>query len=361
MPLNVNYSNGFDMNRVLPAMLYRLAWKEIGGIVLTNDNKTPKSGRFFDSFHAIANIINIKNNTEPIPANDTELNAKLEQMYKDVMFRCLSSVFTGVEFLDGACNTYNRVPSSQNTIVENTSSFVGYAIDVAERSDVSIQVNSLTLLFNAAATFNIHLFADGDPNPLITKSVTTVANAPVIIDVENFVFGYKTKLSNSSRYYIGYFQNDLNGAKAIREQANFNRSLMYCAVPCSLKASANVPLYNEVSQTFSPSGLNIEFSSFRDRTDTIVKQPFLFDTLVGLQMSTGIIESVMYTTRSNSSERILKENIDRMMVYMDLKGTVPISDAPVSGTNIAAEIKKETARIYKTLFPKRNIVNAEMP
>jgi hypothetical protein len=350
---NGEYTNGFNRAKVTNALLGRLAWRQptvSGAPVLTSANNSSGSGRYFDGFHALSNIMNVKSTMQDKDANDTTFNAFLQSLYQDIMMRCVTGIFSQYELIEQTM-AYDRISPSINQQITSTGQFAGYEIEVVKDNHVSIQIHSVTLLFTEDKTFNLYLFADGDPNPLVTKSVTCQANRPTIVTIDNLIFGYINSNARNRKYYFGYFQNDLGTAKAIMEQACLTPSLMYCAEPCTLRVSGSSPDYTQVAIPALPYGLNLELSSFKDHTDKIIKNAFLFDEVIGLQMAAQVVENIMHSNRSNSDERKLKDGIDKLMVYMDLKGTVPISDAP-STTGLSKQIEREMVRLRQTFYPK---------
>lgn len=361
MPLDVSYSNGYDLKRVLPALKGRLAWRQptvAGAPVLSGTNLISAGKRSFDSFHALCNAMNVRDLIADASADDTVFNTYLGSLYDDVIMRCLNSVFTTSEYFEQRM-AYDRWSPTNNQEVTNNGKFVGYRIKVADANTVSVQIESVTMLFNDDVTFTLYLFEEGNPEDIWSVEITAEANKPTIQDISNLVFGSKTKLSRSHIYYLGYFQDDLGEVKAIQEQANIIEAFMFCATPVLMNVSGDAPDYRNYSETFTPYGLNLEMSSFRDNTDIIVRKAHLFDEIIGLQMASQVIENIMHSTRSNSNERKLKEGIDKLMVYMDLKGTVPISDAP-NTTGLAHQISNELKKLQKNFFPKPKAVTVNL-
>jgi hypothetical protein len=356
--LDVNYSNGFDMNRVIPAFIQddsgRLAWLQpsvSGAPTISTQNKTSVSGRYFDNFHALCNVVNVRDTFQDPLADDTAFDDYLQTLYKAVILRCLNGVFSKPELFDDSVKAYTRCSPSVNRAIENEGKFVGYKIDVAEKNDVSLQIHNVTLLFNDDVTIDFHLFADGDPEPIYTATVEAIANKPTIVDFDGLIFGYKTLLSFGKTYWFGYFQNDIGSVKAITELPEENSACMFCAEPAILNSNASDLDFTQYSVTNTPYGFNMELSSFRDYTNVIVKSARVFDEVIGLQMAAQVAENIMHATRSNGTERILKDQVTQLMVYMDLKGTVPVSDAP-STTGLSKQIERELVKLQKQFFPK---------
>lgn len=352
MSLATKYTNGFDADVVWNALKGRIGWRQPTAtfLALSNDNKASASGRYFDSFHALCNVINVKSTIADASITDNGFNDLLQSMYKDVVFRCLNGVFNQPELIEEVL-LFQREGRPETTI-DNENKFVGYEIEIPNKTTISAHITSIVLFFNAVKTFNIYLFKQGVKAPIFTKEVTTVANSETIINVD-LVLQYLSSEGHGNTFYLGYFQSDLgNDCKAIDVQTIWNKTLCFSAEPFSSdKVSSTDFKRTEYSETTLTYGMNLVIGSFKDHTQSIARKPFLFDEVIGLQMTAQVIEGIMHSTRSNGTERILKDSVDKLMVYLDLKGTVPISDAP-STTGIAKQIERELVRLKKTFFPK---------
>ncbi|HRS66199.1 MAG TPA: hypothetical protein P5519_09990 [Spirochaetia bacterium] len=339
----------------------RLAWRQpsvSGAPVLSGTNALTSGKRSFDSFHALCNVLNLRDIVADPDLDDSGFNTYLDGLYDDVVLRCLNGVFSTSEYFEQVM-AYNRFSPTNNQEVTNQSKFVGYRIIVADNNTISVQIESVTMLFNADVTLTLHLFEEGNPEAIWTGDITAEANIPTINDISNLVFGYKTKVSRSSVYYLGYFQDDLGDVKAIQEQADFEEANMFCASPVMMNVIDSAPDFRNYSETNVPYGLNLELSSFRDNTDIIVRKAHLFDEVIGLQMAAQVIESIMHSNRSSGNERKMKDGVDKLMVYMDLKGTVPISDAP-STTGLATMLKNELTKLQKNFLPNKKAITVNL-
>lgn len=339
------YSNGYDMTAVMNALTPRLGWRQPTGSdvpTLTDAVKESKSGRFFQDFHALCTPQNIKSVMEQAGAGNADLCAFLDNQEKGAIASALNSVFTH-EVIEQVL-LFSRY--GQNDVAETASGkFVGYEINVADREDRTVQIDSLRLYFDGAATFNVYLFKDGVVDPHKTKEVTTTANALTDVVVEDWIL-------TRGRWYVGYFQSDAS-ANAIREQVQswattYNFSAQFIQSDATGAASFN---REEKHYTFQPLGLNLEISSFRDHTKQIVKRAGQFDELIGLHVAYAVLEQIIYSTRSNAKERVLKESVDTLALQLDLNGSAPISDGPKT-TGLKQRIEREVKKVREAFYPK---------
>jgi hypothetical protein len=362
MSISVNYTNSFDATKVLAVLKGRLAWRQptiANAPVLSDQNKTSKTGRFFNDFHALANIVNIKNTQEDADITDDAFNTYLQSLYDSVIFRVLSAVFGLRSIIDDGL-VYQRVSPSVDVTVNNTGKFCGYVIDISSNSNRAVQLQNVTLKFDSIATFNLYLFADGNPNEIWSTEVTTVANVPTVFELESVILNYLASGTRATRFFFGYFQQDLGATKAISEQAMLSDNACFAMWPVMMNVLNASIDFSQVIMNSLPYGINIEATSFRDDTNAIIRNASLFDDFIGLQMAASVIENIMHSNRSNGDERIMKDSIDKLMVYMDLKGTVPISDAP-SSNGIAKQIEREAVKLRRTFLykPASRVVNPD--
>lgn len=352
------YSNGFDLKRVLTAMEERLGWIQptvSGSIVLDPSNVKSLSGRYFNdgSFHRVVTPGNILSSQEDPGIDAVKFNALLKQLRRSAILRSLNNVFNEQETIERV-SLYDRYGSNDSP-VNNTGKFVGYEINLAKTFDRAERVNSASLYFDQDATFKLYLFKDAAMLPIWEQEVSAEAYVSTEIDIPDLYLSYQ----NGGRYYLGYFQDDLNGARAIQEQVScWNKTLLFSA--CAFTSDAIGSDFNREERSYPslPAGLNLEMSSFVDWTKQVVAQPSLFDNLVGLNMAYMVIEDIIYTLRSNKGERGLKDNIAGMGVQLDLNGAIPMENGPQT-KGLKQRIDAEAQRIKDTFVkkPKAQTVN----
>jgi hypothetical protein len=351
----VKYSNGFDLIKVQAALVGRVGWQQptlAGSPVLSTDNLLSRSGRYFNdgSFHAIVSPGNIKISQENPLITDSELNTLLLNRQRACIQRALSGVFNTPEFVEQAL-VYER--SSVNDVaIAGSGKFVGFEINIAKKPDVTIQLMNATLLFDQDVTFNLYLFKDGKKSPVWQQEVSAMAYESSVVTLTDLYLNYAGN-TKGARFYFGYFQDDLNSAQAIQEQVCFNETIMLRAESfmCDVAGDEQIDTIGR-SYSYSPYGMNLEVTSFRDFTSQIVQKSALFDELIGLTMAYMTIEQMIYAARSNKDERILKDNLSQVGIQLDLNGVAPISDSPqVSG--LKQRIDRELKRVKEQFYPRK--------
>ena len=341
----------------MDALFGRVGWQQpliVGSPVISDENKDSASGRYFNdgSFHNLVTVANIKSTMEESAASDDNLNATLEQMQRSIIIRSLAGLFNPPEYIEQSL-LYDRVYTNQDIPLENTGKFVGVKFKLPPAVDLATQVNSIGLYFDSAVTFKLYLYSDTKKVAVWNKEVTTVANEQTVITIPDLVLNYISDTNQGNTFYLGYFQSDLGEARAIREQ-NVRFSCNHPYAYAYFEANKTDELLfdkSQLSYTQFTYGLNLHVSVFRDHTWQIVRNPALFDNLVGLQMAAQVVEQIIFNTRSNDKERILKDQMTGVAAHLDMDGVAPISDGPKT-TGLRKQIQQELNRLKDSFFPK---------
>lgn len=338
MNIDPKYSNGIDTSKVLQA-LNRIGW--------LGQPAAPISGRYFEDFHALVNADNI---ASLMPKGES-IDAYKARLVRSATMRCVSAVFREREFLEQN-QLLSKSDGALDRLITNSAQFVGFEISVPLRGDLSAQIDSLLLHFDAAATFKVYLFTANNAAKVWEKEVTAVANELTIVPIENVVLNHLATGSNT--FYLGYFQSDLSSAKAVAYAADMTKT--NCISVSALTAPASGQTFDKrmIQYPSDVQGLNFQYSVFRDHTAQCVSKAALFDEAIGLTVAYSLIEQILYSTRSNATERITKEELDKVGISLDLKGYAPVSDSP-SVRGLAQRIDEEVKRLRLSFFPKPRV------
>lgn len=348
------YSNGYDLTAVMSALENRVGFRQplgTGAPTLSSAVTTTNSGRYFQDFHSLVTVENIKQTMYQPAANDADLITHLTNIRKAAIMRCLNGVFTGAHVYSVG-PLYNRL-GFNDQLITNSGKFVGYEINVANNPEAAIQLNSISLYFDSAVTFNVYLFKDGKLTPEFTQEVTTVANTITTVSLTDKVYG-------RGKYWLGYFQDDIGSAKAYLEQvACWEKTYLFTARPAETDATGATTFNREnLSYPSEPFGLNVDISSFKDHTASIKAKVAMFDEIIGLTLTYSVIEQMIYAVRSNGTERIVKDELERVGIQLDLNGAAPISDSPqVMGLKQRIDREMETVRKSFDPKPKAQVVS----
>jgi hypothetical protein len=351
------YTNGFNYTAVIAKLFGRMGWIQptiVNAPVIDSASLISKSGRYFNdgSFHALVTPSNIRSLQEDDAIDDDGVNALLDSIEKGAIMRSLNGVFNVREYFEQVL-VYEKISRSQSSPVNNTGLFAGYEINLSEKFDTAVQIDSVSLMFDSNCTFTLYLFKDGKKTAVWSKSVTAVAYEATVVDLDDCILNYISQATKGDVFYFGYFQDDLGAAKAIMEQTcEFNESFMFRARPITAKKTGTLlaDFVGRSSPTL-PYGLNLEMSSFRDFTQAITKKANLFDELVGLTLAVMVLELALNTIRSNKDQRIIQDQADKWGIQLDLNGVALMSDSPQI-TGLKSRVYRETERVRNEFYPK---------
>lgn len=343
-------TNGFNVDRVMPAMKERIGWRQTttaGLPTLTSENLKSKSRRYYNDFHescTIKNIYDLQEDSTQVDA--TSFNAMLQTYNDKVLLRCLNGIFFKEPLIEHT-ELYERTWNAITLTIPNQGNFVGFRVNIAA-GDYAVVFNAISLYFDGVATFPIYLFNDLVKAPLRSKSVTSVANSQVKIQLD-WAVNYANN-TNGGVYFIGYFQNDLGDVHGLDEQMNiFQRTKIFGALPFQAAVVGDMDFVRtNPSFNFRTYGLNIEMSSYRDYTQVLIQNAPLFDEVTGLCMAITIIESYKNSTRTNTTQ-VQMTNILAKWEY-DLNGQIPDG----SGAPYVAGLRKQMERALKSISDSFN-------
>ncbi len=349
------YSNGYRVADVMTALMNRRRWRQPTRsdfpFTLTGNNVWAGDDLYSPTFEAIHKVVtpfNVWQVQDDDGIDQAGFNEYLQQLQRDVVLKCLNSVFNKREHLEKKL-MFDRLGMS-DVLAENSGKFVCVRIGTAKAFDVSTQIDNVSLRFNANITFNLYLYHDSQPGvPVMTKSVTAVGGETTVVNIGH-VLSYAGSGFKSGGYYLGYFQNDLGNVKAYNEMiGRFTPKNYFSCIPAELKTAGSGINVDEVSFTDQTHGFNVQLSAFRDFTQLIVDNSHLFDNLIGLQMAADVIELVQNTTRSDLTQRITGELTKAL--YTDLNLAGPTEDNPFSA-GLKVKIQNEARRVKYEFFPK---------
>jgi hypothetical protein len=335
----MSYSNGFDLAVVLPALKGRVGWQS---------DSPPVA---FESFHALCTEQNLRDTQPTENISDSDFAAYKDQLEDQIIQRCLRSVFSRPEFLEQAL-LHNRLVGTRTALIQNEGLFCGLRFLTVPDFRISTWVKTVTLLFSEDVTFNLYLYQEGKAQPLKTQSVSALANTPTVVNLTDWILSYGG--AQTAVFYVGYFQEDLGSAQAIREQVRYNKTMQFAATSVQAEAlTATTFNQAEVTYDLDTVGLNAEVHAFRDYTLLVKRSPHLFDEVIGLSMVYFVVEQMLNTTRSNKTERKLQD-FQRIELVHYLYGAVPVMGvAKVKG--LSEVLQQKFSEIRGAFYPSAKI------
>jgi hypothetical protein len=281
-------------------------------IVLTTALKETKSGLYFNrDFHSLVTLKNIFAAQPERDISDANFLIYLDEIQKSAILRVCDKILQDKELLleNKVLYNYENIVSD---VVENTTSFVGYEIEIQKRKNVKLALNRLIAEFNGAQTFNVYVFHSSKKEPIKTISITTVENSSVTNAVTDVVMSYDNYIGG--KYYIGYLRSGLT-VKAINRNWNNaelpNYGNNYSVRPFIVNGHNTATLFSldSISYTNDTYGLNFDLSSFIDYTDVLIQNKMKLATAIGLQFSYNFMEQYTSSTMIGEHEEVVRNSI----------------------------------------------------
>lgn len=325
-------SNGFDLHKVYTVLNQRLRWSFLG--------QQSQSGRYYEDFHTLCNptIIRRLMNSDTGKVTDAQLEAYLSDIARTSIMEVVNAIYNKPAVIDPAMLCFYRgdwVLYPQP--VANQGQFVGLKMLVA-KGDYAIKFNSVELFFDKDCTFNMYLYNDMTLPPIYTVEVSALANQQTYVDLStDAILNWITPTINKGgNVYFGYYQDD------IEEQGA--RSMYYSIAnqlfrPCRIWSFSSPMQTVDGQRNFQRNligsnnltyGLNLEVTTYIDATNNIVQNAHLFDEAIGLQVAAKVIESMIFSVRTNQVERNVQNIPELATLYNELNLARPSEDLPFS-------------------------------
>jgi hypothetical protein len=328
----VRISNGFNLDRILPAFRERLGWHQPtvdDAPTLNASNKRATSGRYYDrGFHQASTVMNMYDAQETSTITDDDFNQLLQDADDACTMQILNAVFTRPAFIEHMPN-YTRIWNMQPYLMPNQDNMVGYRMNIAQ-GDYAVVLNSVSLFFSDVATFNLYLYNDLLLPPVAQIEVTTEAYNQTRVQlgwVMNYLnssdYGGNTQGNIGGVMFLCYRQSEVAESNpncfAIDEQMNlWTQGKVMGAFPFqSPESDVYAFTRNNPSINFRSYGLNIEYTCYRDYTQYVIQNPALFDEAKGLAMAIYVIDTILNSNRVNGENRLNRYNATELARQLD--------------------------------------------
>jgi len=353
----MSISNGFDTTAILGALTGRIGWRQPpSGPVLTDGNKASASGRYFQDFHPMATVQNIKDTIEfGESMNDAQFNAFLESMRKSAVLRMVNGVFNKTQLIESTLifdrKLRNDIPTN------NFGKFCGYRLMIGP-GEFALQVSRASFLFNKDVSFTLYLYQDAIVDPLYSIGVTAEAFNEAYIELPEWIVNYVSAKSMGGVFYIGYYQDEIaaQGAVALDEfVTQWNRSYVFGYTAFEAVADFENLSFVRVAvpYTLRTYGMNLEVQTYRDFTNKIIKNASLFDEAIGLTMAVEALGYITYSSRSNKTQRITQEMAT--IIYNEIMNSGDALQLNPYVAGLKQQLTQEIGRLNRNFFPDRRM------
>ena len=303
---------------------------------------TSDSGLYVDD-HPLFRIENLFNCASPNFADETLSSGETETTaFNDWLIRRLQNsqvklinkVFAQKKGLGQSKELFQDVKLFDNTrdmtrVVTNTGSFVGLEIALDRMEGLALQISRIGTHFDSVVTVPIYLYNSGKNTYVnLTEVDHTTANSYKWTAYSKKLYYNSSDLQPGGKHYIGYFQDDLGSAKAIKQDINFDRMCYGCSPYNRIwhgKYSKYISVHNikvssdklngtdywlnPVYATYTNEnfGLNLDISVVSDLTQFFIKNKNVLAYAYKMQVQVDLLQEMLNSNRDTS----LKEDIQR--------------------------------------------------
>jgi len=321
-----------------------------GAPVIDEDNLSATGNLYYQDGNSFVTIQNINDCQQYDTITDEQLNDYLTQLQESAILEVCQKISENETDFIQSVNLFPYEKSFKNTI-EPSGKFVGFQIIPIKMVDMLSQINWIELAFDSVKTFNIHLYNSNLPGvPIKTQPVTTVANSSVIVSLTDW-FIADGETFKGGTFYLGYFEDDLDGAKAIKRdyelsevQVTTRCNYITPAILTHSGAIIDITTVSEKSQTY---GLNFGMDIYNDYSELFIRNKSQLYQVIQYQMAEKVFGIIRSSVRSNITQRINKDNGVLDAYAFELYGN---REAGIIG--ITGKLKRAVENLKKTFFYK---------
>ena len=317
--------------------------------LLTTPQKATVSGRYYQSWHSLVSVENIHTSLNDSGISEANFQTYLDNMVKDSIHEVLSKIYSDKDLMQN-WDLYTGGDIFDDTI-SNESLFVGYEIKVPYERDVTTRINTISLSFNAGATFNIYLYHNSKKAALESQSVTPVINDTTEVTLN---WDLNSKDYSGGYYYIGYFQDDIGSAEAYDRSSNLSDGVAGFRPMNIDHTNGELLDIDEVNYSSKTYGMNLDISAYKDYTDNILTNVQIHDEALGMSFAIRTLELIVNSGRINGANDRTKEMA--VQAYQDLEGFSQIGDQKTTGLYMLLD--REINKIKSNLL-KKDIIKSE--
>ena len=272
---------------------------------------------------------------------DENFNDILVNMQKASIVNVCSQVFNDSSYIDR--NLIYTKALNKTDVETLPDGFYGYRIRVENEKDIAFKITRVLLDFDGTGDFELLLFNTAKKEPIQTKTISITTDHQVVkLDwvCDNSDDTYK------GDYYIGYISTGLT-IKPFKR--NYLDSIVMSLIThleitkvfVAGQSDNNLFNLNTVQFPYATSGLNFDITVYDDFTDLIIQNQSLFARCIYLDMVISFLHTYSTTLRSNRSERISEEIVNRAL--MEIEGFNNSSGLNIKG--LKPQLSKEIGQL----------------
>lgn len=283
--------------------------------ILDSGVTVSESGLYFEDFHPICQIDNLKNVAPELDDNDfsTWLVRERESAIAKMLITTFQAYKPQVKSIIAYYNMYDLSVNIDDTI-GNTGAWVGYRFQLTG-NNTRLKINRVLADFDEDDTITLQLFHSSQKAAIKTFDIDTNKNEEIKLDLTDWNLTYNLTNSIGGYWYIGYNQNAISSQAIDRNQKikHLHHAKIKSVISDSYTGS-DIP--TDLQDSPYTHGLNFEIIVESDLSQLFIDNRLDFANAIGYQFAYNMLEKALYSSRTNEIERFNKQQL-----LIELKGT----------------------------------------
>jgi hypothetical protein len=318
---------------------------------------------YYNFDHSSCSPVNIWNCQEDNEITDANLNQFLLDLKQQVAVESLVNVFRENNPVETSKILFEKQFRTQYRDIDNSGKFCGWQLKLPE-GNYAPRIESIMLTMNIPCDVTLYAFNDLKADPIWNTTITVneAYNQESTV-IDDLILSRLNNLYKGGVIFFGYFQDELEaqGAKAVDVYLNWWEQFNYVGYQGFEAVSDYANLTFVRDQYFSnykTYGLNLEISTSRDFTNTVIRNAHAFDKLQGLLMAVKCLELQMNSIRANGEQRTVRDNYE--VLYNEIEGLKGGEGIPYR-QGLKDRVIREVKRLEQTFYPKDEMFSSIPP
>jgi hypothetical protein len=281
--------------------------------MVNTTNQTSRSSRYFTD-NPYCKIEYILDCMDYKDASGTQINTNLTKIQRVAFMNVCDELFNNEDYLERDL----MYPYEQNKINLETlpAGFVGWRI--FKKAGIAFQINRIFCEFSNEGIFTLYLFSSNQPTALESQEITVSTIGFQDVSLTGWIVD--NTVNYDGHYFLGYIKNDLIPYK--RDYCNsdlkaYFKHLAFERIYVPGHSSDTLFNQDDIDGLSENPGINPDISVYRDYTDLIIRNENLFATAVQLAGQIEILRLIISSGRSNPTERITKQVVDKLLFELE--------------------------------------------
>lgn len=304
--------------------------------VIINELKSPATGKFVS--HPLCNVENIYNSGpdytgfitigESEQLRDVAFNETLTEIYNESSANLVSKLIEMKKINDDAKmlldsqELYTGFGYTADKVIKK-SRFVGFQISTSRMRNIMVIISRLGFQVDTVQTVDFYVYHSSKSDPLYTIPFEILRGNSFSwkTDLQNIMLSYMSGVNSDGVFYLGYYEDDLQGQAIRMDKTLQNRPCMTCSGAdiyafnawskyINVQAIEVDELYLQDDKTLFDTGkieytngtnwgINLSISTVCDLTEFFCSNKASFTAALCNEITLNVITRIAYSTRLN--------------------------------------------------------------